>query len=439
MKDLPVTQYAKAGEVYVAYQVFGTGTSDLVFVPGWMSHLDLWWDSPLTSSWLTRLGRFARVIMFDKRGTGLSDRTGGLPGMDQRMDDIRAVMDAAGSKRAAVLGISEGGSLAALFAATHPERCQALVLHGAFAKFTSWFPTQNDLDAFFTYVREKWGSGDNMAKFSPSRKDDQAYRNWYARRERAAASPSTAIALMHMNSEIDISGILSSVHVPTLVIHRSHDAVVDIDGGRQLVTLIPNAQFFESQGTDHTPWTGDDVDVIAERIEEFLTGSKVPASFDRVLATVLFTDIVASTERAESLGDRRWKALLDAHDDIVRRELTRFRGKEVKSLGDGFLATFDGPARAAHCALSVIEAIRTLGIEIRAGVHTGEVELEETDVRGVAVHIAARITGQAMAGECLVSGTVKDLVAGADLRFSERGRPHLKGLDKPMDVFAVSQ
>lgn len=438
MKDLPATQYAKAGDVYVAYQVFGTGTSDLVFVPGWTSHLDYWWDSPLTSSWLAGLGRFARVIMFDKRGTGLSDRSGGLPGMDQRMDDIRAVMDAAGVKRAAVLGISEGGSLAALFAATHPDRCQALVLHGAFAKFSSWFSTQNDLDAFFTYVREKWGSGDNMARFSPSQKDDQAYRTWWARRERAAASPSAAIALMQMNSEIDISGILPSVHVPTLVIHRSHDAVVNINGGRQLVALIPDAQFFESPGADHTPWTGDDVEAIAERIEEFVTGSKVHTHFNRVLATVLFTDIVSSTERAESLGDRRWKALLDTHDEVVRRELARFRGKEVKSLGDGFLATFDGPARAAHCALSVIEAIRTLGIEIRAGLHTGEVELEESDVRGMAVHIASRIAGLAAAGECLVSRTVKDLVAGAELRFLERGRPHLKGIVEPMDVFVVS-
>jgi pimeloyl-ACP methyl ester carboxylesterase len=377
MTDLPLTQYARSGDVYVAYQVFGLGSIDLVFVPGWTSHLDLWWDNPLTSSWLKGLGRFARVIMFDKRGTGLSDRSGGPPGMDQRMEDIRAVMDAAGSKQAAVLGISEGGSLAALFAATHPDRCQALVMHGAFAKFTTWFPTQNDLDAFFTYVREKWGSGDNMAKFSPSRREDQAYRQWWARRERAAASPSTAIALMQMNSEIDISSILPSVRVPTLIIHRSHDQVVDISGGQQIAALIPNAQFFESQGIDHTPWTGDDVELIAERIEEFLTGSKLPASLDRVLATVLFTDIVASTERAESLGDHRWKRVLNMHYDIVRRELSRFRGNEVETSGDGFLATFDGPARAAHCALSIIEAVRDIGIEIRAGVHTGEVDASE--------------------------------------------------------------
>jgi len=439
MIDLPVTKYAKSGDVYVAYQVFGAGSIDLVFVPGWTSHLDLWWDNPLTSNWLQGLGRFSRVIMFDKRGTGLSDRIGGPPGMDQRMDDIRAVMDAAGSQRAAVLGISEGGSLAALFAATHPGRCQALILHGAFAKFASWFPTQSDLDRFFTYVREKWGSGDAMVRFSPSRKDDQAYRQWWARRERAAASPSTAIALMQMNSEIDISAILPSVRVPTLVIHRRHDPVIEIEGGRELAALIPNAQFFESQCTDHTPWTDEDVELIAERIEEFLTGSKLPAPIDRVLATILFTDIVASTQRAQSLGGHRWKAVLNAHHDIVRRELTRFRGNEIKCLGDGFLATFDGPARATHCALSIIEAVRMLGIEIRAGVHTGEVELEKSDIGGIAVHIAARIVSQAAAGECLVSRTVKDLVAGANLSFADRGNHHLKGLAEPVNVFAASQ
>ena len=437
--DLPVTQYAKSGEVYVAYQVFGSGPFDLVFVPGWTSNLDLWWDNPLTSNWLKGLGRFSRVIMFDKRGTGLSDRSVGPPGMEQRMDDIRAVMDAAGSQRAAVLGISEGGSLAALFAAMHPDRCQALVLHGAFAKFTSWFPTQSDLDAFFAYVREKWGSGGNMVKFSPSRKDDQTYRQWWARRERASASPSTAIALMQMNSEIDISAILPSVRVPTLIIHRRHDPVIEINGGRELAALIPNSQFFESRGIDHTPWTGDDVDLIAQRIEEFLTGSRPPARFDRVLATVLFTDIVASTERAQSLGDARWKALLNAHNEVVRRELTRFRGKEIKSLGDGFLATFDGPARAVNCALAIIEAVRALGIEVRAGVHTGEIELEESDIGGISVHIAARVVGHAAASECLVSRTLKDLVVGANLRFADRGSQYLKGLAEPMNLFAVSQ
>ncbi|MCH9053521.1 MAG: adenylate/guanylate cyclase domain-containing protein [Proteobacteria bacterium] len=433
--DLPATHYAKSGDVCVAYQIFGGGPIDLVFVPGWISHLDLWWDSPVTAGWLERFGRFARVIMFDKRGTGLSDRDCGLPGVDQRMDDIRAVMDAAGSNRAAILGISEGGSLAALFAASHPDRCQALVLHGAFAKFTSWFPTQDELDAFFDYVREKWGSGDNMALFSQSRKEDQAYRMWWGRRERAAASPSTAIALMKMNSEIDISGILPAVRVPTLVIHRSNDTVVDIDGGRQLATLIPHAQFLESPGKDHTPWTGDDVDALAERIEEFLTGSKPAERSDRVLTTVLFTDIVESTARAEALGDRRWRDLLEAHNKVVRAELERFRGSEVRFTGDGFLTTFDGPARAIRCGLAIAEGVRPLGIDVRIGLHTGEVNFSGGDVHGIAVHIAARVAALSGAGETLVSRTVKDLVAGSGISFKDFGIHALKGIPEEWQLF----
>jgi class 3 adenylate cyclase len=244
---------------------------------------------------------------------------------------------------------------------------------------------------------------------------------------------------MQMNSEIDISAILPSVRVPTLIIHRRHDPVILINGGRELAALIPNSQFFESQGIDHTPWTGDDVDLIAQRIEEFLTGSRPPARFDRVLATVLFTDIVASTERAQSIGDARWKVLLNAHNEVVRRELTRFRGKEIKSLGDGFLATFDGPARAVNCALAIIKAVRALGIEARAGVHTGEIELQESDIGGIGVHIAARVVGHAAASECLVSRTLKDLVVGANLRFADRGSQYLKGLAEPINLFAVSQ
>ena len=436
--DLPSTKYAKSGDVYVAYQIFGEGPMDLVFVPGWISHLDIWWDSPITADWLSRFGRFARVIVFDKRGTGLSDRGGALPGMEERMDDIRAVMDAAGSERAAVLGISEGGSLAALFAASHPDRCQALVLHGAYAKFPFLFPTQNDLEAFFAYVRTKWGTGENMGVFSPSLSDDQVYRKWWARRERSAASPSTAIALMQLASEIDISGVLPAVRVPTLVIHRSEDAVVDVNGGRELARLIPGALLVETPGKDHMPWSGDDVDAIAENIEEFLTGSKPPALIDRVLATVLFTDIVASSAKAESIGDSRWRALLSAHDEIVRKELARFRGNEVKNLGDGYLATFDGPARAAYCALAIIKSVRSLGIEIRAGVHTGEVEMQDGDVGGIAVHIAARVAEQASASECLVSRTVKDLVAGAGLTLINRGTRQLKGLAEPTELFAAS-
>jgi pimeloyl-ACP methyl ester carboxylesterase len=436
--DIPQTRYTRAGDTYIAYQVFGSGALDLVLVPGWTSHLDMWWDSPLTAQWFRRFGRFARVILFDKRGTGLSDRGLGVPGMDERMDDIRAVMDDAGSRRAALLGVSEGGSLAALFAATYPDRCQALVMHGAFAKFSSWFPTSDDLEAFYDYVRNRWGSGRNVARFSPSMKDDRAYGDWWARRERAAASPSAALALMRMNSEIDISAILPLVQAPTLVVHRRHDAVVDVAGGRALARLISGAELFETDGRDHTPWTGDDQGLIADKIEEFLTGTKPAATHDRVLATVMFTDIVDSTRQAEALGDRRWKELRARHDQAVRRELTRFRGVEIKSLGDGFLSTFDGPARATLCALAIAEATTQLGIEVRAGLHTGEVELSEGDVYGIAVNLAARIADQASPGECLVSRTVKDLVAGAELTFTERGQPKLKGLAEAMDLYAAA-
>jgi pimeloyl-ACP methyl ester carboxylesterase len=436
--DVPSTRYAKSDDVYVAYQVFGEGAINLVFVPGWTSHLDFWWDEPACASWLRRLGRFARVIIFDKRGTGLSDRVDRLPGMDQRMDDIRAVMDATETRRAAIYGLSEGGSLAALFAASHPDRCQALVLFGAFAKFNSWFPTQEALDAFFAYIRERWGSGANAVNVAPSRKDDPEFRAWFGRRERSSASPSAAIALMQMNSQIDVSAVLPSIQAPTLVVHRTDERIVNIEGGRQLAKLIPNARLLEIPGQDHLPFTGEDVHLIDDQVEEFLTGSKPTQVVDRVLASVLFTDIVSSTERAEELGDRRWRQLLDEHDHLLRRELKRYRGNEVKSLGDGLLATFDGPARAVHCALSMIQATSPLGLKLRAGLHTGEVELGENDVRGVAVHIASRVAAHAGAGEALVSRTVKDLVAGADLCFTSRGNTELRGIADAIELFSAS-
>lgn len=436
--ELPETQYAKSDDVYVAYQVFGGGSLDLVFVPGFTSQLDYSWDEPSCASWLHRLGRFARVILFDKRGTGLSDRVDPLPGMDERMDDIRAVMDAAGSERAAIYGLSEGGTLATLFAATHPKRCSALVLIGAFARFKHWFATDKDLDELFQYIQERWGTGGNLDRMAPSRANDPAFRAWWARRERSSASPSSAMALMRVNSQIDVADILPSIKVPTLVIHRTDDLIVNVEGGRELAKLIPNARLLELPGNDHLPFVGNGVDKITDEIEEFLTGSRAAAFVDRVLATILFTDIVGSTERAEELGDKRWRQLLDEHDAVVRRELSRFRGIEIKTTGDGFLATFDGPARGVHCALNIGDALRPLGVEIRAGLHTGEVELQETDLSGIAVHVAARISSQAGAGDVLVSRTVRDLVAGANLHFAGRGQHELKGLSEPMDLYAAS-
>ena len=441
MKDLsklPSTRYAKSGNVHVAYQVFGEGNIDLVFVPGFISNIENYWEEPSFARWLRKLTGFARVITFDKRGTGLSDRVEVLPTMDERMDDVRAVMDATGSKRAAVFGLSEGGSLATLFAAHYPERCQALVLCGAFAKFSSWFPTAEKLNAFYDYVEKDWGTGANIASWAPAKKDDPAFREWWARRERVSASPAAVVALMRMNSMIDISGILPYVRVPTLVIHRTQDPVVNVEGGRQLAKSIPNARLLELPGINHLPYLGDDVDQIFNEVAEFLTGAKPAAGGERILATVLLTDIVDSTKRAEAIGDRRWRELLDAHNLIFRRELTRFRGVEVKTLGDGFLATFDGPGRAIHCSLALIATLRSLGIEIRAGLHTGEVDVGENDVRGIAVHVAARVVALARPSECLVTRTVKDLVAGAEIRFTERGRHDLKGLAEAIDLFAAA-
>jgi len=435
---MPRTRYARSGDVHVAYQVFGEGEIDLVFFPGFVSNIETYWEEPSFAHWLNKLASFARVITFDKRGTGLSDRVESLPTMDERMDDVRAVMDAAGSQKAAVFGLSEGGSLATLFAAHYPERCRALVLWGAFAKFSSWFSTPEKLEKFFDYVEKDWGTGANLNTWAPSKKDDPIFRDWFARRERTAASPAAAIALMRMNSMIDISGILPYVRVPTLVIHRTQDPVVNVEGGRQLAKSIPNARLLEVAGIDHLPYLGDDSDQLTDEVAEFLTGVKPAISGARILATVLLTDIVDSTKRAEAMGDKRWRELLDTHNAIFRRELARFRGVEVKTTGDGFLATFDGPGRAIHCSLSLIAAIQLIGIEIRAGLHTGEVEVSKNDVRGIAVHIAARVAAQAQANECLVTRTVKDLVAGAGICFTERGKRDLKGLAEPVDLFAVT-
>jgi pimeloyl-ACP methyl ester carboxylesterase/class 3 adenylate cyclase len=434
---LPTTRYAKSGDVHVAYQIFGNGPVDLIYIPGFVSHLENLWEQPDLARWLLRLARFARVIMFDKRGTGLSDRMGELPSFDQRMDDLRAVMDAAGIECAAMLGLSEGGPLAMLFAATYPDRCRALALYGTFARFASWIPTAERLQAMLDYIDKDWGSGVTAGRFAPSRRNDPAFQQWIGRFERLGASPAAAMALMRMNSQVDVTGILSAIRVPTMVIHRTDDQVVAVEGGRFLAEHIPGARYVELPGIDHFVFIGDNTSEIGDQIEEFLTGSTTAAEMDRVLATVLFTDIVGSTAHAEQLGDQRWRDLLDAHHATVRRELVRFRGTEVKSLGDGFLAVFDGPARAIRCASGITEAVRPLGIEVRTGLHTGEVELGEDDVRGIAVHIAARVATLAGVGEVLVSRTVRDLVAGSGIRFIERGRHSLYGLQETMELYGA--
>jgi class 3 adenylate cyclase len=435
----PLTQYAKSGDVHIAYQLFGDGPVNLVMVPGFVSNVENYWDQPDFARFLTRLGRYARVVIFDKRGTGMSDRIAELPGLDQRMDDLRAVMDAAAMEQAALLGISEGAPLSVLFAATYPDRCRSLVLYGSFSRFSYWFSTEEALATFFGYVAQAWGSGDSVQRFAPSRANDVAFQRWWGRNERLGASPAAVTALMRMNSQINVGDILPAVRVPTLVIHRTGDKVVSVEGGRDVAANIPGARLVELPGDDHFFYVGENADAISDAIEEFLTGSRTPVAADRVLATVLFTDIVGSTEKAAALGDQRWRDLLDNHHATIRRNLARFRGHEIKTTGDGFLATFDGPARGVRCACAIAEEIRPLGIEVRAGLHTGECEMIGDDVGGIAVHIGARVAALAGAGEVLVSSTVRDLVAGSGLRFGDRGSQSLKGIPGEWRIFTAER
>jgi class 3 adenylate cyclase len=431
----PKTRYAKSGDVHIAYQVFGEGPVDLVFVPGFISHIENYWDEPGFARWLRRLGSFSRVIMFDKRGTGLSDQVSELPGMDQRLDDIRVVMDAVGIERAAIFGLSEGGSLSTLFAASHPDRAQSLIVCGSFAQFSSWIPTQEALDDMLQYVDNNWGSGESMLMFAPSKEGDLPFQQWWGKFERLGASPAAAIKLLRMNSQIDITDILPSVNVPTLVIHRKDDVTVNVEGGRLLAERIPDSKYVELSGADHLPWIGDNSDQILDEMEQFLTGERSTPNIERVLATVVFTDIVDSTARAQALGDRAWGDLLGLHDKAVRQELARFRGNEIKWTGDGFLAAFDRPARAIQCSLSIINTVRTLGIEVRVAIHTGEVEYVKNDIRGIAVHIASRVANLADGGEVVVSRTVKDLVAGSGINFEDYGTHELKGVPDLWQLF----
>lgn len=430
----PDTCYARSGDVHIAYQIFGDGPINLVVVPGFVSNIENYWDEPDLARWLHRLGSYARVAMFDKRGTGMSDRVAELPGLDQRMDDLRAVMDAAGMEQTSLFAISEGGPLSVLFAATYPDRCRAMVLYGSFARARKEFVTE-----FLSYIDRSWGTGGSLPIFAPSRANDPGFQRWWGRFERLGASPAAAAGLMHMISQIDVSGILPSIRVPTLVIHRTEDRAIPVKRGRFLAEHIPGARYIELPGADHAFFVGDNAVEIEDAIQEFLTGSRAPVPLDRVLATVLFTDIVGSTEKAAALGDHRWRDLLENHHLTIRRNLARFRGHEVKTTGDGILATFDGPARAVRCACAIADEIRPLGIDIRAGLHTGECEMMDHDVGGIAVHIGARVASLAGAGEILVSSTVKDLVAGSGLRFGDRGNQNLKGVPGEWHIYAVER
>jgi pimeloyl-ACP methyl ester carboxylesterase len=434
--DPPETRYAKSGEVSIAYQVVGESDLDLVFVPGFVSNLDWNWEVPAQAHFYNRLAGFSRLIMFDKRGTGLSDRAAGVPDLEVRMDDVRAVMDAAGSERAALFGVSEGGAMSMLFAATYPERSRSLVLYGAYPHYLTWVASGDRLQAFIGVIERGWGTGETAHFFMPSKAADESFRRYWARRERAGASPAAAIALTRMNTEIDVRPILPAIRVPTLVMHRVGDPRINVGAGRYIGEHIAGAKYVELPGEDHDPM-GDIADRIVDEVEEFLTGSRGEVEFDRVLATVMFTDIVDSTKRAAELGDRQWRALLDRHNAAVRQQIGRFRGHEVKRLGDGFLATFDGPARAIRCATAITGVIEPLGITVRSGLHTGEIELSADDIGGIAVHTAARVVAMAQPSETLVSSTVRDLVAGSGLRFEDRGFHALRGLPEEVHLYTA--
>ena len=437
----PETRYAKSGDVHIAYQVVGDGPLDLVYAPPWIGNMELFWEEPSYARFLKRLASFSRLILFDKRGTGSSDRGAEIPMIEQQVDDLTSVMDSVGSERAALLGASEGGSLCTFFTATRPERTSALILCGAVATTrwspeTPWALTRENFEAWIQIVERDWGRPLAIELFAPSVAHEKRFREWWARLLRLAASPAAAIALLRMLVEIDVRPVLPTIRVPTLVLHCTGDRVVNVEHGRYLGRHIPNAKYVELPGTDHFPYLGD-ADAILAEIEEFLTGVRPLPEPDRVLATVLFTDIVTSTERSAQVGDRRWKDLLDQHDAFIRRELERHRGRLVKNTGDGILATFDGPARAIRCAQAIAASVKLLGIDIRAGLHTGEVELRGEDVTGIGVNIAARVMETAGPGEVVVSSTVKDLVAGSGLRFVDRSTHDLRGVPGEWRLFAV--
>jgi pimeloyl-ACP methyl ester carboxylesterase/class 3 adenylate cyclase len=438
----PQTRYARSGDVNIAYQVVGDGPFDLVFVPGFVSHLDLQWADPRIARFLEKLASFSRLIMFDKRGTGLSDPVAGPAPLEDRMDDVRAVMDAAGSEHAALLGLSEGGPMSVLFAATYPERTRALILCGAFATGTL-DPDDNPAGQRwledFQRVRatlEHWGEGHTLAIFAPSA-DGERERVGRGIFERSAASPQMARTLIEMVVETDVRHLLPSIRVPTLVLHREEE-FIPVEGARDMAEQIPGARLVVLPGMDHIPFYGD-ADGYAEEIEEFLTGARQAPISDRILTTVMFTDIVGSTARAAALGDARWRELVSRHDELMRAELERHRGREVKTMGDGFLATFDGPARGIRCARAIADNVRALDIQLRAGLHTGECELVGDDIAGMAVNIGARIGALAGVDEVVVSSTVKDLVVGSGISFSDRGTRELKGVPGEWHLFAVDQ
>ncbi len=437
------THYAQSADgVNIAYQVHGEGPLDLVFVPGFVSHVELVWEEPAIARFLRRLASFSRLVFFDKRGQGLSDRLGRPPTLEESMDDLRAVMDAAECERAAIFGISEGGPMSALFAATYPNRVSSLILYGTFARMVKApdFPqgvAPERLDGWAEMVREHWGEAVGVDLWAPSEEGNPEFERWWARLLRQGTSPSGATELMNLYKEIDVRPALPAISAPALVLHNARDRLVPVRQARYLAERIPGARYVELDGSDHLPMVGNPGQLLDE-VEEFLVGSRRAHEAERALATILFTDIVGSTETAAQLGDSRWRDLLERHDATVRRELAVHRGREVKTMGDGFLATFDGPARAIRCAVAIRDELRQTGIDVRAGIHTGEVDLIGTDVGGMAVNIGARVGALGSAGEVLVSSTVRELVVGSGIGFDDRGTHELKGAPGEWRLFAVS-
>jgi class 3 adenylate cyclase/pimeloyl-ACP methyl ester carboxylesterase len=441
MTAIPTTRYVKSDDVHVAYQVLGEGPLDLLWVPGFVSHVEAAWQSPETAAFIRRLASFCRLILFDKRGTGMSDRGSQIFTLEQRMHDVRAILDEIGSERAALFGVSEGGPMSLLYAATYPERTSALILYGSYAK-RSWAPDypfgwkDEQWDRVLGNIEHNWGTpqGTSIAMWAPSLMDKPKAAERLASYFRAAASPGAAAAIMKMNREIDVRNVLATIRTPTLILHRTADRVSEIGHARYMAQHIPDAKLIELPGIDHVYWI-DGGTAILDHVEQFLTGRRQAHQSERVLATVMFADIVNSTQRAAKLGDKPWRELLENFYLKVRDVLQQYRGREINTSGDGFLAAFDGPARAVRCAGAIRDAVRSLGLEVRCGLHTGECEIIGTDLAGIAVHIGARVAGLAGPGEVLVSQTVRDLVAGSGLAFEAHGTHLLKGVPSEWRLF----
>jgi len=439
---VPETRYARRGDDYIAYQTVGNGPPDIVFMSAWFSHVDGRWEEPRFAAMLNRIATMGRLIVFDKRGSGASDPLAAAePTWEDWADDISAVLEATDSERATVIGVGDSGPLAMLFAASHPQRVTSLVLINTGARLVQgpdypWGLTSDQVERFLRRTRETWGTGGIADVFSPSASSDERYRQWWARYQRMGSSPGRSTTMARLVFAVDVRNVLSTIHVPTLIIHRKDFRFFPVELGRYLGEHIANAKYVELPGADGFIYLGD-TDAVLSEVEEFVTGARHSPEADRILATILLTDMVGSTDRAARLGDQRWRAVLDTHDDIVRDQLRQFRGRLHRATGDGVLATFDGPARGIRCAQSLRDALREAGIDIRSGLHAGEIELRGDEIGGIAVHIAARIEAVAESGEILCSSTVKELVTGSDLAFVDRGRHQLKGVPQEWQIYAV--